>query len=713
MGTTKSKISLLRTLSILTCLFIATQILLTWINFETTETLDTFVSASITHQILHLKIFVVGCIQLLFSQFLIYGLFVGFIWYVATAIGSLGRLNELSTYYLGLFIWVVSIAAILVANAYFAPYSFFATFVRLVLSERWILLILQVSCTLLLSVILLTFYNLLLSLWQRKNLAQHSGVLCLIIAALALVTYDKLSARPEAYSAATADKPNIIIIGLDAARHDCIGFHNKQNVPTPHINSFLASSIEFTQSYTTLARTFPSWTSILASTYPLHNQARGNNTDLDFIHIDETLPKQLKLAGYETIYGTDDTRFNNTNERFGFDHLISPPMGINDFLLGTLNDFPLSNLLIPTPLGKLLFPYNFANHGTATTYTPGNFLELVKDRLHEREAKPLFLAVHFTITHWPFYWFNDKQEYGIHEMERYRLSMQGADKQFNQFMKILAQNNLLDHSIVIFLSDHGIAMGLPGDRLVQPARYQGKPENIKKIAYAKYSSSASLGIDTGYGYGGDLLTLEAYHTLLAFHGYGVNIGPSHAVNERVSVMDIAPTILGLLHLPAFKRSDGISLLPAFANRPLASRTPRPFFLETTFSPEEIQKENISVNKVLQKTVQLYRVAPSGLVFIKNNAEILMNKDKQMGILQGNWLLVRYPLSHRTRLATSKSSQQNFVFETYVLPPYLVLVNLTTGKWTTEMQNPFAKASPAKNMLKELAGFYGNELGQTA
>ena len=71
-----------------------------------------------------------------------------------------------------------------------------------------------------------------------------------------------------------------------------------------------------------------------------------------------TLATRLKNAGYETVYATDEKRFSNIDESFGFDSILGPPMGAADFLLGTINDFPFSNLIVNTRLGRILFPYS-------------------------------------------------------------------------------------------------------------------------------------------------------------------------------------------------------------------------------------------------------------------------------------------------------------------------------------------------------------------
>ena len=65
-------------------------------------------------------------------------------------------------------------------------------------------------------------------------------------------------------------------------------------------------------------------------------------------------PKLLADAGYHTIYATDEVRFSNLDETYGFRELIAPPMGASDFLLSFFADTPLTNLLVNTAAGAVL-----------------------------------------------------------------------------------------------------------------------------------------------------------------------------------------------------------------------------------------------------------------------------------------------------------------------------------------------------------------------
>jgi arylsulfatase A-like enzyme len=722
MTVTKKRASLPKMLAILTGLFVLAQVLLLMINVSTTKFFDTAVSSSLTSQILHSSIFVTGLLRFLASQLLIYTLFVGLIWYLAISVGELFSLRYITTYMLGIALLFISFIAILSANYRFIPHSFFSNLIRTQLAnpllDTPIRYAFFLSSWILVTTACLAISHLFFSLAKKQNCLRHVTVL--IIATVILLANVNFNFHTTPIiPTATTEKPNIIMIGIDAVRPDFVGFYNKGVTNTPHIDAFLASSTHFANALTALPRTFPSWASILTGSYPKHSGARGNNTDLSEIVVDATLPKTLQQAGYETIYSTDDTRFNNTNSLFGFDHVITPPMGLNDFIIGTVNDFPLSNLIIPMPLGQLLFPYNYANHGTPITYSPNNFLQLLNQALQQREQKPLFIAVHFTVTHWPFYWFNDKLSDECREMCRYQAGISAADKQMANFFKLLQTNKLLDHAIVVLLSDHGTSMGLPGDRITFADHYQGNNRaNIKKLPIAKYANAPAFtqdfyhdyGIDTSYGYGGDILSLKQYHTILAFKGYGVDLGKIHAVPDRVLLMDIAPTILDLLHLPALMHADGISLKPYLfsPNNTALTNNQRPLFFESSFTLEEIEKEGISVDKVLAKTVKLYRMDPkSGLVFIKKEAERGMNKNKQEGIIQGNWLLAQYPESTRWELLHDNSKGINH--QARIEPAYMVLVNLKTRDWTMELDSAFAKTAPLESLKEQLYGFYGKEI----
>ncbi len=703
----KKSRNLFLTLIFLTLTWIVIQISLLAVAASSTTLIDTAISTSLTTQILGSKIFITGMLYFLASQLCLYAIYLGLLWYLAVGVGEFGGWSHQTTYRLGIVLFFTSLLFICAANNFLVPHSFFSS----KLSGVLLIKILFFTGGILVLACLLALVNLVRSLYRKQALLRHGTLLLLLTGGIFFVGHDQRQTKLVNIANANS-QPNIIIIGIDALRPDFVGFYTHQST-TPHIDEILQTGTNFATAYTALPRTFPSWTGILTGAYPKNNNARGNNTDFENLMITETMPKTFQAAGYETIYSTDDTRFNNTNEAFGFDRVITPPMGINDFLIGTLNDFPLSNLIIPTALGKLLFPYNYANHGPAITYAPNNYLNMLDVALQKRSNKPLFLAVHFTVTHWPFDWFNDRDYAACSEVCRYQGGIIQSDRQLKKFLQTLQASHLLDHTILVLLSDHGVTLGLHGDRTVAAANYLGDKINLKKLAVFKYAGSPEVsldmrrdfGLDTSHGYGGDVLSLKQYHAVLAFKGYGVDLGKPHTVSEPVMLLDIAPTLLALAHLLPLPHADGISLTPYFYDQ--ATPPARPLFLESSFTLEEIEKEGISINKVLAKTVDLYRMDKhSGLVFIKGNAERAMAANKQYAILLGNWLLAYYPVTEHQSLVFDKITQQ-MVFKKNIIPAFPVLVNLKTGAWTTELSTPFAQNSPARDLLAQLHDFYGD------
>jgi arylsulfatase A-like enzyme len=658
------------------------------------------------------KAIVVPLLQFILIQGALYAAYLFTIWYLAVSMGTLFSLKARKTYYLGVFLGWVGWIGIFAANSYYFPHSFFTRFIQDYLFNHYlthaeIKVVLVMVMSLFFVVALLTLLNLILSVCAKQNRIRH-GMAIMVMGGLVVAIPPQVETATRVVK---TDRPNVIIIGFDALRPDCIGKNNTCKALTPNLNNLLRSSVYFANAYTPLARTSPSWTSILTGKYPKHHGARDNNVDIHLIELNETLPKRLQAAGYETFYATDDRRYNNVNEAFGFDRVIGPPIGLNDFLIGTLNDFPLSNLLVFSPWGATLFPYNYANHCAGITYNPDHFLRLIDEALFLRNKKPLFLAVHFNVGSWPFHWYNDNQPENFNiSMELYKTAVEKADQQLGNFLRVLKRRNLLTNTLVVVLSDHGITLGLPGDRAISKHTYQGELKATNKLAMTRYGNAPpfgmdfkSYGLDTSYGYGGDVLSLKQLHTLLALKAYGVNIGTARTIGQTVSLLDIAPTLLDYLSLPPLAQGEGMSL------KNYAANLQRAFYFETGLKDHEIEKEIISVGTALKNVVNNYQIDPkTGWVYINENTRNRLILGKEHAIVQGDWLLAHYPRS--TTLNIEAKTSQKRALKREIIPAYFVLMNLKTQRWTLEWNTALAKQAPLKKLFSELSGFYGNEMG---
>lgn len=632
-----------------------------------------------------------GIFYFIFAQFIVHISYCLLIAALTFPIAKSWRLAPNQKITLAMSLWGLGIATALVANQYYFPNSKFAGLTSILLFRRYVTiavyLILGMIDLTVVAVALFSFYRLL----TRK--ARVSIFIAFICAAILLMW----CARPiPTIDAGTEEKPNIILIGMDSLRPDFLSFfgHSKQ---TPFLDSLLKESSVFSQSITPLARTFPSWSSILTGLYPRQTGVRFNLPQPQKIMLTNTLPTILQQQGYQTVFATDETRFSNMDKNYGFEKIITPPIGLNDFLLGTFNDFPLSNLLVNTPVGKLLFPHSFANRPVYVTYEPNSFLNLIRPTLEESRSKPLFLTIHFCLTHFPYLW-GSLSGGPLNITERYDESVGRVDEQLQQFFVLLKETHLLDHAIVVLLSDHGEALELPGDRITEKDLFV--QTNHKKIPLPKFypPSLDHEEINQSAGHGTDVLGLPQYHTLLAFKLYGTGQQQYRTIAGRVNVMDIKPTILGLLGFKTDHCSkNNIQCESSYSLAPLihgsqqnVSSKPVHLFLESDYSPEAIRTVYPETRKVMLEGIQLFQINPlTTRLSVKDSMAKMIINSKQYADIYGDWMLALYPQNNHFRMP--------------------ILINLTTGQWTNDLHSNFAQHSPSKLMLTEMKNFFGNDL----
>jgi hypothetical protein len=403
------------------------------------------------------------------------------------------------------------------------------------------------------------------------------------------------------------------------------------------------------------------------------------------INATHTLANELKHAGYTTIFATDDRRFNPISTALGFDKIIGPQTGFNDFVLGTFNDFPLSNLIVNTCWGYWLFPYSYSNRGVATTYYPSTFLHYISAALTKTPQRPLFLATHFTLSHWPYVWASNrsvKLKPGLRDEFYYKVAVKRVDREFAQFMQILRQKKLLNNSLVFVISDHGNSWGFANERVTSKEGYEAGNAKLPPFALQNL-------IEPTFGHGTDILNLTQYHILFSIREFGeqIKFKPGRA-GEGVSLIDIKPTVLAFLNLP-ISNVQGMSLLPWLVNPATKALSTRDFYIESGFTLPGILMADPSIKNVLEQGASYFRIDPkTGSLVTKDEFAKLIIATKQLGIIDYPWLLACYPVNNDYRI--------------------LVLANMNTFQWTTDLQSNLAKQANADLMLNKLRNFYGAE-----
>jgi len=447
-------------------------------------------------------------------------------------------------------------------------------------------------------------------------------------AVLAAMLVYWLSATVVTHSraAAAGDGPHVVIIGIDSLRND-LRVPRGGAADAPHLRAFLEGAHRFTDTISPLARTYPAWVSILTGRHPVTTNARYNLMSRSLVQTGGTLGDALGAHGYRRTYATDEVRFANIDESFGFDRLITPPIGAVDFLLGYAGDIPLVNLIAATPAGRLLFPSNTANRAAFVTYRPDHYLKRL-----ERELViegPSFMTIHLTLAHWPYAWAgmgipNQPQEY----RHAYARAVAEVDRQFNGVLQLLQDKGVLDNAVVVLLSDHGEALGDQGDTML---RRTGSHHEIWKSLW---------------GHGTSVLSPHQYGVLLAMRAYGRAQLPGSAGDHDwpVSLEDVRPTLEQFATGVAPADVDGVSLLPLLADPAAAAAlASRVRFTETDFNTPSSLAGKYEASGLVNEAAGYYELEPdSGWVQIKGSRLHELFTRKQRAALSSRSLLAAVP-----------------------------------------------------------------------
>lgn len=439
-------------------------------------------------------------------------------------------------------------------------------------------------------------------------------------------------------------QPHVIIIGIDSLRPDAVATGGSTAL-TPHIDQFLGDSMRFSDTVTPLARTFPSWLTILTGQSPVELGARENLLPRANLEIDETLADILRRQGYASVYATDEVRSSNIDESYGFDDIIGPKIGALDFLLAAVNDQPLSNLVANTWIGKALFPYTYVNRGAAVSYRPDTFVKEIGSNVDF--DRPTFLAVHLTLPHWPYHWADDytgSLAEALRQPYLYSSSVLGVDRQFGQLMEMLESKGALENAIVVLLSDHGEALGFATDNLLHS-------REAKRVAHG-----VSVTI---WGHGNSVLSPSQYQVLFAWRGYGPAAlsGRKGATTVPASLEDLTPTVLDLLGMPARPQADGVSLASVLKGDKdaEASLTDRVRFTESGITIGFTKLGEAKVDDIVERGLLAYALnTQNGRLELTDHYFGELMKSKERAVIRDNQILAAVPNQRGERVYMSVS-----------------------------------------------------------
>lgn len=444
-----------------------------------------------------------------------------------------------------------------------------------------------------------------------------------LIAAVPLVAtaLNTLPITRPSPDAAPAAQPNLVIIGLDSMRRDlAVDAHGDRLAP--QLAAVRREAWVEANVVTPLAHTFPSWTTILTGEHPQASGARYNLAARGKVDAAASLAWTMKARGYRTIYATDETRFSNIGENFGFDEVIAPQPGVSDFLLAQFFDQPLVNLAVQLPGAEWLLPALAGNRAFAHAYQPTRFLDRLEQAIGAAGDRPTFIAVHLCLAHWPFF---SAERAGMVEgypSDVYFPAAAQVDRQFGELRaRLTALGYLRPDGLEVILADHGEATR--HDLIDQP-----RPT---------LHGGVKQGPSFPPGHGNSLLVPEQWQTFTLFRGRSARGAIVPGRSDRLaSLEDLAPTLRRLLALGG---GDAAAPVMAVADGIGPATPPRTHVLmETGFTPEGFDAANPDGDKALRIAESSFDVQADGRVEMKGWVYDETLPYKQVGVTDGRHVL---------------------------------------------------------------------------
>lgn len=374
-------------------------------------------------------------------------------------------------------------------------------------------------------------------------------------------------------------KPNIVLVMADQLRYDLRKSKGYPLDTMPFLDSLSGQGLEFDRAYTPNPTCMPARVSLFTGRYPSCHNVRTNHNAEDAVYT-EDLTDVLHDEGYllalcgknHSHLSREDFDWWETNGHLGaeseqeltdagksFDAYLKtlhfcdsekpspftvkeqlPYRNVSSFFRfadkAISEDRPFfAWVSFAEPHNPYQVPYPYYD-----MFTPDSLPEITTD-LSGREAKYLFMD-----EMWSRVYSEDKKERILRDRSNYLGMLRLIDDQLKRLYEGLNERNLLDDTLVIFVSDHGEFIGEYG--------------LIRK----------------GCGVG-EILS----HVPMVMYGHGVERS-GHEKDAFVSLIDIFPTICNLLGVHTPFGVQGKNLLPLMQGKPYPERDFRIAYSETGF-----------------------------------------------------------------------------------------------------------------------------------
>ena len=311
--------------------------------------------------------------------------------------------------------------------------------------------------------------------------------------------------------------PNILVLSVDTLRYDRLSIHGYDRPTSPHIDNLMRNGVRFEQARTVEPLTAPSMASVFTSLYPHDHGASRNG--LRMRPELPSWPQMLGGRGYKVAAFVGNWTLRNE-------------------LLGLGEHFGTYEEVLNRKRWGI-----FLGEATAGDLNAQS-LNWLETHLKNDGDWPFLLWVHYVEPHAPYrYWSKPARRLGIKNREkrsdRYDTEVAFVDNAIGELLSEVLMRVPSEDLLVIFLSDHGESLGEHG--------YWGHGRNLHDVG---------LRVPLGMMWRG-------------------KVPANHVVDAPASLLDIGPTILGLLGLPVPNAFDGHDWSPQLlqgAEEPLGRTT---------------------------------------------------------------------------------------------------------------------------------------------
>lgn len=334
---------------------------------------------------------------------------------------------------------------------------------------------------------------------------------------------------PLGAAAAKGDsKPNLIVIMTDDQGYADVGFNGCEDIPTPHIDSIAANGVKFTSGYVAYSVCGPSRAAFMTGRYgqrfgfERNPQYRPHDQGMGLPASEDTLASALRQVGYHCgVIGKwhlGATEVHHPLKR-GFHEFYGHLGGGHRYFPEELD---IKDSSAATSENESYRTWILRNHEPVPPrkYLTDDFSDEAVRFVRRNHAKPFFLFLSYNAPHLPFAATDEYLARFKHiedeKRQTYAAMVSAVDDGVGRVLKELRRRNVVDNTLVFFLSDNGGPHTKNASRNTPLRGGKGDPwEGGIRVPFA---AQWPAGLPRGATYDNPVISLDIFGTIAALSG---------------------------------------------------------------------------------------------------------------------------------------------------------------------------------------------------